>query len=337
MATIKEIAAKSGYSPATVSRLLNNDQNLSISPATRNKIMTVANELGYWNNRQKRDKNPIRPNIALLYRVSGKEQLQDEYFTSLRDKIIEETDKAGLQIEVFNSINSLIAAAKSFQGFIGVGADRVTYDQLVKLHQHLPNGVFADINPTPRLFDSVQPNLELTIQDAIQRLIKAEYHRIGFIGGTGLKLDNIQQPDAREIAFREFTSLQDVTEAPMFVKGPFNVKNGYQLGKKVIEQGKERLPEAFIIASDTLSVGVLQAFNEAGILIPRDAVVISINNSEIARYVSPPLTSYNINQQTLSRMAIELLQDLIIHPDRPHVHLKVNTNIIYRKSFPNTN
>ncbi len=42
MATIKEIAKKSGYSPATVSRLLNNDQNLSISPSTRNKITSLA-------------------------------------------------------------------------------------------------------------------------------------------------------------------------------------------------------------------------------------------------------------------------------------------------------
>ena len=87
MATIKEIAAKAGFSPATVSRLLNNDPELSITPTTRNKIMKVANELGYWNNQKKRRQQPIRPNIALLYRVSGEEQLQDEYFAFLRNEI----------------------------------------------------------------------------------------------------------------------------------------------------------------------------------------------------------------------------------------------------------
>ncbi len=70
---------------------------------------------------------------------------------------------------------------------------------------------------------------------------------------------------------------------------------------------------------------------------PRDTVVISINNSEVAKYVSPPLTSYDINQETLSRMAINLLQDLITHPQRPHVHLTVNTDIVFRKSFPKEN
>ncbi len=335
MATIKEIAKKSGYSPATVSRLLNNDQNLSISPSTRNKIMTVANELGYWNDHKKNSQQqPIRPNLALLYRVSGKEQLQDEYFAFLRNAIIKEVDEAGAQIEIFSNIKDLIAAADQFQGFIGVGADRVTQDQLIELHQYLPHGVFVDINPMPQLFDSVQPNLELTIQDALHRLTKAGYERIGFIGGKGLNLNNIQQADAREIAFREFTGMQGIKEAPLYVDGPFNVKNGYQLGKWVLEQSGGNLPEAFIIASDTLSVGVLQAFN---VIVPRDTVVISINNSDVAKYVSPPLTSYNINQETLSRMAINLLQDLITHPQRPHVHLTVNTDIVFRKSFPKEN
>ncbi|WP_076459385.1 LacI family DNA-binding transcriptional regulator [Limosilactobacillus caccae] len=333
MATIKEIAAKAGFSPATVSRLLNNDPELSITPTTRNKIMKVANELGYWNNQKKRRQQPIRPNIALLYRVSGEEQLQDEYFAFLRNEILKEVDKAGLQIQNFSRIEDLVTAADSFQGFIGVGADRITLKELTILHEKLPNGVFVDINPAPQLFDSVQPNLALTIQDALQRLVKAGHKRIGFIGGTGLKLNNSQQRDSREIAFREFAGMYGIKEAPVYVDGRFNVENGYRLGKMVLEKSGDHLPDAFIVASDTLSVGVLQAFNEVGVMIPRDTALISINNSEVAKYVSPPLTSYNINQQSLSRMAIALLQDLITHPGRPQMHLMVNTDIVYRKSF----
>ena len=44
MTTIKEIAQKSGYSPATVSRLLNNDPNLSITADTKNKILEILNK-----------------------------------------------------------------------------------------------------------------------------------------------------------------------------------------------------------------------------------------------------------------------------------------------------
>ncbi|MFQ9706728.1 MAG: LacI family DNA-binding transcriptional regulator [Limosilactobacillus pontis] len=332
MATIKKIAEKSGFSPATVSRLLNNDPNLSIAPATRKKIMMVANELGYWADHRKQE--AIRPTIALLYRVDSKEQLQDEYFSSLKDELLKVIDAAGLQVQVFEHITDLVVKADDFQGFIGVGPHRLTRKKLMTLHAALPNGVFVDINPAPELFDSVRPNLTLTIRDAIQRLIAADAHRIGFIGGVGLNFDQVQQPDIRETAFREFTSINPgVTEAPMFVGGPFNIENGYTLGKQAIAECGDHLPDAFIVASDTLSVGVLQAFNEAGIIVPRDTAVISVNNSEVARYVSPPLSSYNINQTTLGRMAIKLLQDLIIHPARPHVHLTVNTDLVLRKSF----
>ena len=48
MTTIKEIAAKSGFSPATVSRLLSNDPRLSVTSETKSKILKVANELGYF-------------------------------------------------------------------------------------------------------------------------------------------------------------------------------------------------------------------------------------------------------------------------------------------------
>ncbi|MGM9907073.1 LacI family DNA-binding transcriptional regulator [Limosilactobacillus sp.] len=334
MATIKEIAEKSGFSPATVSRLLNNDPNLSITPNTRSRIMAAAEELGYWNDHRKQD--TIRPNIALLYRVDIKEQLQDEYFSSLKDALLKVIKQAGMQVEVFEHIADLVKRATEFQGFIGVGPHRLTHQKLAGLHAALPNGVFIDINPDPELFDSVRPNLTLTIRDALQRLTAAGKHRIGFIGGTGLNFDQVQQPDIREMAFREFTSVNaEITEAPMFVGGPFNIENGYGLGKKALAVCADHLPDAFVVASDTLSVGVLQAFNEAGVIVPRDTAVISINNSEVARYVSPPLTSYNINQETLGRMAIQLLRDLIVHPDRPRVHLTVNTDLVVRKSFAN--
>lgn len=192
MATIKEIAEKSGFSPATVSRLLNNDPHLSITPATRKRIMTVANELGYWADHRKQD--TIRPTIALLYRVDSKEQLQDEYFSSLKDELLKVIEAAGLQVQVFEHISDLVAKADAFQGFIGVGPHRLTRQKLMALHDVLPNGVFVDINPAPELFDSVRPNLTLTIRDAIQRLIAAGAHRIGFIGGVGLNLIGFSSP-----------------------------------------------------------------------------------------------------------------------------------------------
>ena len=81
------------------------------------------------------------------------------------------------------------------------------------------------------------------------------------------------------------------------------------------------------------SVGVLQYFNEVGIRVPKDTAIISINNSEVAKYISPPLTSYNIDQTALSKLAISVLLMRITNSDLPKVHVTMNTNLIIRKSF----
>lgn len=119
----------------------------------------------------------------------------------------------------------------------------------------------------------------------------------------------------------------------MFVNGPFSVDNGYKLGKEILKKCKDDLPEAFLVASDTLAVGVLQAFNEENVIVPRDTQILSINNSNIVKYVSPPLSSYDIDQQEMVDMALRMLTSLIIRPDRPHIDVNMNTKLIVRKSF----
>lgn len=327
MTTLKEIAEKSGYSLATVSRLLNNDPTLSITTDTKSKILQLADELGYWDSHQ--DKK-IKPTIALLYRVTDQERLQDEYFVSLRRKIIKTAQKKGLKMEIFENINHLIEKADLFQGFLAVGSGDISMTSLKKLHQVIPNGVFIDTNPAPNLFDSIKPNLALTIKDAILRLLHSGYQEIGFIGGLGQNFNHIQERDIREITFKAYVDAHGLKHAPIYVSGPFSVNNGYKLGKQA---ARNKLPEAFVVASDTLSVGILQAFNEEGINVPRDVAIISINNGDIANYVSPPLTTYNINQEEMAVQAISMLTDSIMRPNRPNQEVNINTNLVIRKSF----
>ena len=330
MTTIKEIALESGYSSATVSRLLNNDPNLSITADTKNKILEIANRLGYWKDHQEKK---ISPTIALLYRVNHEEQLQDEYFTSLKQALISTVEHEALEMKTFYDINDLIDNASSFQGFIGVGAGPIENASLRKLHEVLPNGVFIDTNPAPELFDSIRPNLSLTVKNAIDLFIKNGYERIGFIGGFGPKHDHIQETDIRSTTFADYIKVRGKENKWMFVDGPFSVENGYKLGKRVIAKCKGNLPDAFLIASDTLAVGVLQAFNEKNINVPKDTAILSINNSNVVKYVSPPLSSYNINQQEMIDMALDMLTNLIIKPDRAHMDVNMNTNLVVRKSF----
>ena len=93
------------------------------------------------------------------------------------------------------------------------------------------------------------------------------------------------------------------------------------------------MPDAFIVAADTIAVGVLQAFTAAGVLVPRDTSVISINNQAIVQYTSPTLTSYDIDQNELADTAIMMLAEAISSRRTLHHHTFISTTLVVRDSF----
>lgn len=88
------------------------------------------------------------------------------------------------------------------------------------------------------------------------------------------------------------------------------------------------MPDAFIVAADSIAVGVLQAFTAAGVLVPRDTSVISINNQAIAQYTSPTLTSYDIDQNELADTAITMLAEAISSRRTLHHHTFISTTLV---------
>lgn len=80
MATIKDIAQEAGFSISTVSRVLNNDESLSVPDETREKIYEAAEKLNY----RKKTVRPLVKHIAFLYWLTDKEELEDVYFKTMR-------------------------------------------------------------------------------------------------------------------------------------------------------------------------------------------------------------------------------------------------------------
>lgn len=61
MATLKDIAKRAGVSSATVSRILNQDETLSVTPQTRERVQEIARELNYKKNL------PPLPKLSLIH------------------------------------------------------------------------------------------------------------------------------------------------------------------------------------------------------------------------------------------------------------------------------
>lgn len=316
MVTIREIAQRAGYSQATVSRLLNGDPTLSVKDDTRRKIIAVSEELGYAT---QTPRIALPRAVAVLSNFTPDEDLQDAYFNELRDVLERSAGRQRMDLTSFSTIGELIGHAAHFDGFIAIGPSLLSAGDLHALHAVLPYGVFIDVNPAPDLFDSVQPDLSQTILDALDRLIASGKRRIGYIGGTGYTMGLHGYPeDSRLIAFRNWSERLGVeTDGLIYAGGAFTVDNGRRLGELAIRD----------------HAGALQAFNAAGVLIPRDTSVVSINDQSIARYTSPPLTTYAIDQNELADTAITMLAEAIARRRAVRHHTFISTPLVVRGSF----
>ena len=89
MATLKDIAAAAGVSPAAVSRILNGDDTLSVAPETRRRVLLVSEELGYQkkhgNAQQSKTERPMV--LGIIQWFSAEEELRDSYYLTARKGI----------------------------------------------------------------------------------------------------------------------------------------------------------------------------------------------------------------------------------------------------------
>lgn len=84
MATLKDIAQLASVSIATVSRVLNRDQSLSVTEETRHRILTVAEELGYTKHLKTGESHKLKEKIAIIQWVSEQGELEDLYYYQIR-------------------------------------------------------------------------------------------------------------------------------------------------------------------------------------------------------------------------------------------------------------
>ena len=195
--------------------------------------------------------------------------------------------------------------------------------------------MFIDVNPAPNLFDSVQPDLQQTVHDAVEACAKAGMKRVGFIGGKG-RLTNFYEVDeeGRATYFRREMGRYGLDlRGLVYSDGLFTVENGRKLGEQFIRDHNGALPDAVIVSADIIAVGVLQAFNAVGVIVPRDISVISINNQTIAQLTSPPLSTFAIDQNELARVAILTLADAIASKRTVRQHAYLSTTLEVRDSF----
>ena len=326
MATIKEIAEIVGVSSAAVSRVLNYDEGISVSEETREAIFATAEKIGY----KKKVIYPKIENVALLYFTDNEDELEDVFYRGVREEVIKQAKKMNIRLQIYDRRDGMSVIPRDLNAFIAVGW--LTRKEINQLYKICPRGVFIGTSPDEKLFDAVRPNMDSFVTQMVDYFAEKGHKKIGFIGGGDRNIDTGKPSmDIREWSFRQSVAYYHCLEEEyILISEKFTVDEGYRMGKELLK--KSSLPTALCIASDTLAVGVLQALNEKGIQVPEQMALFSINDVNIAKYLSPPLTTIHIDIPCICETALDLLRNRVLYGGKVTKLIFVNGIPIFRKS-----
>lgn len=325
MATIKEIAEIVGVSSAAVSRVLNYDEGISVSQETRQAIFAAAEKVGY----QKKVIYPKIEKVVLLYWVDEEDELEDIFYQNMKNELLKQAKKMNIHMLLVDRTTGMDIIPKDTSAFVAIGW--LNRKEINKLYQKCKKGVFIGTSPDEKLFDAVRPNLDSFVTQIVDYFIEKGHKKIGFIGGHDKDVDT-EKPlmDIREWSFRQSAEYYKcLKEEFIYITDGFTVSEGYRAAKKMMEGD---MPTAVCVASDTLAVGVLQALHENGIQVPDQVAVFSINDVNVARYVSPPLTTFHIDVPIICETALDLLRSKVLKGGKITKSVFINGLPVFRKS-----
>lgn len=89
----------------------------------------------------------------------------------------------------------------------------------------------------------------------------------------------------------------------------WSTDSAFEAGKKILKL--QQRPTAVVVGSDPMALGVYKAFSDAGVNIPDDISVVSFDDVDINRFLTPTLSSVYMNTEEMGKTAVRLAKELI--------------------------
>lgn len=338
MATIKEISAAAGVSPATVSRILNHDNTLSVGMETKLRIFSVAEEMGYVTVKERKknkQEKKARLNIAIVDWYVATTLVEDPYYLHLMTTMERILVKLGVNAFKLVYVDGKYVSSIDVEpdGIIAIG--KFDEDNIHLLSQISSNIVFLDSCPDATKFDSVLINTALGTKIAMNHLYELGHKRIAYVGGQiindfGLDI-NGSVLDRRRKTYENFMKAHEIFDENLIFEGiNFGYQTGTELANEILHM--EELPSAIFCATDTLADGVNKKLSEKGIKIPEQISLVGFNDIPSAKKQNPPLTSIRIPLSEIAQSAIDLLKGKIDHVHNYPRTVIIPVSLVKRKS-----
>ena len=217
MATLKDIAKKAGVSSATVSRILNQDETLSVTTKTRERVLEIAQELNY----KKKTAPSSKTVIGIFQWVTLFQELEDPYYQAIRSGIERYCMTENLEIRrAFQSDPDYINALHDVQGLICIG--KFNAEQIQLFESITPNVIFVDMQTSKINCNTISLDFEQAVIDALDYLSDLGHTSIAYLGGKEYLNDDTVYFEQRKDTFIRYCKEHHITYEPYLKETEFS-------------------------------------------------------------------------------------------------------------------
>ncbi len=329
--TLEDIARNCGVSRSTVSRVINNQPN--VSEKVRKRVQKEIKNTGFRPHAAARALVSQRSwTIGLVLPRSVQSFFTDPYYPRLIQGIAQGCNQLKYTLGLYlmtdaedeEEIYPRLARRGSLDGIL-FQSDQMG-DQLInKLAQ---SGIPLVIIGRPFQNDTISyidiDNVSAAIS-AFNHLFNLGYKRIGTITGPLNTTVGIDRKTGFIQAMKD-KGLQ--VEDGLIVEGDFTEERGYAGLLKLLPAK----PDAIFAASDRMAFGAIRAARENGLRVPEDIAFVGFDDLPVSNPVNLPLSTVRQPVYEFGIKAVEFLNDLITNGTTPPRHTIMGTELIVRDS-----
>jgi DNA-binding LacI/PurR family transcriptional regulator len=327
---MQDVAQAAGVSMMTVSRVVNNKDD--VSPATRDRVLEVIQQLNYRPSSIARGLVTQRtgalgvvvPDIAnpffsSIVRIAEEEAYAKGYSVFLGNTNEEpERELAVLQSLEDNFVDGLILCSS-----------RLEDDRLAEVLDRFPSAVLVFRDRKNADVGSITLDDVHGGEEAVRHLAASGHRNIGLISGPVVSMSTAGRLRGYQKALRQ----AGLPLNENWVRHcPPVVESGYEYGKELLQEYPEIT--ALFCHNDLVAVGVLHACAELGRRVPEDLAVIGFDDIRLAALVTPSLTTLHVPRASIGTRAMKMLLSQMSSDNgsADDVHLK--PELIVRQSAP---
>lgn len=331
---VRDIAARAGVSPATVSNALNGRPG--VSKENTRHILKLAEEMGYVGSKTSKN-SPEKSYMRLvMFKRHGLVVMDTQFFMELVESVERECQAEGheliithIHIAQDSDYRERIRAicAEQCAGILLLGTEMYTEDLALFAHCVSPLVALDNLFRHEQVHAVVMNNYDAGYQ-ATNAMYAAGHRRIGHITST-VEFSNMRyRRKGFEAAMNEHGLTTD--EDSLWRVTP-TLDGAYRDMRALLE--KDRVPPtAFFAGNDIMAVGCMRALAEKGYAVPQDVSLIGMDDLSICQFCTPPLSTIRVFRQEMGVIAVRTLLGLVGRLNYCTLKTEMSVSLIERGS-----